>query len=386
MSSSPRYTVVDQFDQDEFPDIPKASAVLLATLNTVPDPRKPRGLRHALSAILAIASCAVVAGATSFVAIAEWAAAATPAELATLGVTGEMPCESTIRRTINRIDANGLDRILGHWTAQQASKPKDLLVIAVDGKSLRGSGTAGGRCRHLLAAFTHISGMVLGQLDVDLKTNEIPMFSTLLDSIDLLGVLVTADALHCQKDHAKYLVEQRGAHYLLTVKGNQPTLRRQLAELPWAQVPITHTHRNRGHGRVENRTLKVVTVAGGIGFPHAAQAIQVTRKIRKRNSKKWRTETVYAVTDLSAAQARAGQLATWLRGHWCIEVRLHWVRDVVFGEDLSQVRTGSGPQVMATLRNLAITLHRLAGATNIAKALRHHARNPRHPLTLLLTS
>ena len=95
---------------------------------------------------------------------------------------------------------------------------------------------------------------------------------------------------------------------------------------------------------------------------------------------------MYAVTDLTADQARPDHLATWLRGHWCIEVRLHWVRDVTFGEDLSQVRTGNGPQVMATLRNLAINLHRLAGATNIAKALRHHARDTKYPLTLLLTS
>jgi predicted transposase YbfD/YdcC len=146
------------------------------------------------------------------------------------------------------------------------------------------------------------------------------------------------------------LVEQRGAHYLLTVKGNQPTL------------------------------------DDGILFPHAAQATQVTRKIRKRNNRKWRTETVYAVTDLTAYQARPDQLATWLRGHWSIEDRLHWVRDVTFGEDLSQIRTGNGPQVMAKLRNLAITLHRLAGATNIAKALRHHARDPKLPLLLLLTS
>jgi predicted transposase YbfD/YdcC len=386
MSSSPTCTVVDQFDEDEFPDVPEAPAALLATLRTVPDPRKPRGRRHRLPGILAIAVCAVIAGARSFVAIAEWAAAATPAALAKLGVTGEVPCESTIRRTINKVDANGLDLIVGAWAALRASNPKNFRVIAVDGKSLRGSATAGGRCRHLLAAFTHISGIVLGQLDVDLKTNEIPMFSTLLDSIDLLGALVTADALHCQKDHAKYLVEQRGAHYLLTVKNNQPNLRKQLAGLPWADVPVTHTQNGRGHGRVEKRTLKVVTVPAGILFPHAAQAVQVTRKIRKRNSRTWRTETVYAVTDLTAAQARPDQLATWLRGHWCIEVRLHWVRDVTFGEDGSQIRTGNGPQVMATLRNLAITLHRLAGATNIAKALRHHARDVKHPLTLLLTS
>ena len=103
--------------------------------------------------------------------------------------------------------ANGLDLILGAWTALRAVNPKEIRVIAVDGKSLPGSATVGGRCRHLLAAFTHTSGMVLGQLNVDVKTNEIPMFSTLLDNIELLGVLVTADAPHCQKDHAKYLVD-----------------------------------------------------------------------------------------------------------------------------------------------------------------------------------
>jgi predicted transposase YbfD/YdcC len=386
MSSSLTHTVVDPFDEDEFPDVPKAPAALLAALQQVPDPRKRRGLRHGLPVILSIAVCAVIAGARSFVAIAEWAAQASPAAVAKLGVTGEVPSESTIRRTINKIDANGLDVVLGAWAAFRATTSEKFRVIAVDGKSLRGSATAGGRCRHLLSALTHTGGMVLGQLDVALKTNEIPMFSTLLDNIELLGALVTADAMHCQKDHAKYLVEQRGAHYLLTVKNNQPKLRKQLAQLPWGDVPVTHTQQDRRHGRVEKRTLKVVTVADGIMFPHAAQAIQVTRKVRKRNSRKWRTETVYAVTDLTADQARPDQLATWLRGHWCIENRLHWVRDVTFGEDLSQVRTGNGPQVMATLRNLAISLLRLTGATNIAKALRHHARDTKRALALLLTS
>jgi len=386
MSSSLTHTVVDPFDEDEFPDVPKAPAALLAALQQVPDPRKRRGLRHGLPVILSIAVCAVIAGARSFVAIAEWAAQASPAAVAKLGVTGEVPSESTIRRTINKIDANGLDVVVGAWAAFRATTSEKFRVIAVDGKSLRGSATAGGRCRHLLSALTHTGGMVLGQLDVALKTNEIPMFSTLLDNIELLGALVTADAMHCQKDHAKYLVEQRGAHYLLTVKNNQPKLRKQLAQLPWGDVPVTHTQQDRRHGRVEKRTLKVVTVADGIMFPHAAQAIQVTRKVRKRNSRKWRTETVYAVTDLTADQARPDQLATWLRGHWCIENRLHWVRDVTFGEDLSQVRTGNGPQVMATLRNLAISLLRLTGATNIAKALRHHARDTKRALALLLTS
>jgi predicted transposase YbfD/YdcC len=386
MSSSPTYTVVDQFDEDEFPDIPAAPAALLAALKSVPDPRKRRGVRHEMSAILALAVCAVIAGARSFVAIAEWTAAATPNALATLGVSGEVPCESTIRRTINKVDANGLDVIVGTWMALRATTSERFRVVAVDGKSLRGSAVAGGRCRHLLAAVTHTGGLVLGQLNVDLKTNEIPLFSTLLDTIELLGALVTADAMHCQKDHAEYLVEKRGAHYLLTVKNNQPKLKKQLAQLPWADVPVTDTQRDRAHGRIEKRTLKVVTISAGILFPHAAQAIQVTRKVRRRSTRKWRTETVYAVTDLTAEQGRPDQLATWLRGHWCIENRLHWVRDVTFAEDLSRVRTGNAPQVMATLRNLAISLLRLTGATNIAKALRHHARDTKYPLTLLLTS
>jgi len=186
------------------------------------------------------------------------------------------------------------------------------------------------------------------------------------------------------RDHATYLVE-RHAHYLLTVKGNQPKLRRQFAALPWADVPISHHAQDRGHGRVEIRTTKVVTVAAGILFPHASQAMQIIRKTRPLKGRKWTTETVYAVTDLDSEHAQPHQLAAWLRGHWAIENRLHWVRDVTWAEDLSQIRTAAGPQVMATLRNLAITLLRLTGAINIAAATRHQARHHHRPITLLLT-
>jgi Transposase DDE domain len=117
------------------------------------------------------------------------------------------------------------------------------------------------------------------------------------------------------------------------------------------------------------RTLKVTAVAAGLAFPHAAQAIQIVRRRRSLAGKKWSTETVYAITSLTPAQASPAQLAAALHGHWAIEDRLHWVRDVIYGEDHSQVRTASGPRVMATLRNLAIAILRLAGATSIAAAL-----------------
>jgi predicted transposase YbfD/YdcC len=356
-------------------------ATVVSVLAGVADPRARRGVRHRLVTILGLAVCAVLAGARSFTAIAEWAADADEVTLAELGVTGAVPCESTIRRTLQRLDADDFDRRAGRWAQQRTVPPPGRRrLVAVDGKTLRGSASGADPGQHLLAALDHARGVVLGQVDVQAKTNEIPMLPVLLDRIELSGAIVTADAMHAQREHARYLVAQRGAHYILTVKGNQPSLHAQLKTLPWRDVPVTSDTRDRGHGRRERRTLKVTAVAAGLAFPHAAQAIQIVRRRRTLTSSTWSTETVYAITSLTPAQASPTQLAAALRGHWAIEDRLHWVRDVTYGEDLSQVRTASGPRVMATLRNLAITILRLAGATSIAAALRHHSRRPSRPL------
>jgi predicted transposase YbfD/YdcC len=289
-------------------------------LAAVPDPRARRGVRHRLAVILGLALCAVLAGARSFTAIGEWAADADQATRDALGVTGVVPCESTFRRTLQAMDADALDEAAGGW-AQQRTAPAagTRRAVAVDGKILRGSGVADGPGRHLLAALDHEYGVVLGQADVEAKTNEIPMFPTLLDRIDLTGAVVTADALHAQRAHAGYLVTQRGAHYLITVKRNQPSLHAQLAGLPWRQVPVAHQAREKGHGRAERRTLKVTAVAAGLAFPHAAQAIQIVRRRRPLTGKKWSTETVYAITSLSVIQARPADLARFVRAHWGIE-------------------------------------------------------------------
>ncbi len=130
--------------------------------------------------------------------------------------------------------------------------------------------------------------------------------------------------------------------------------------------------------------MKLTAVTAGIGFPHAALALQITRRSRPLTGGRWRTETVHAITDLTAEHTTAAELADALRGHWGIENRLHWVRDVSYGEDLSQVRTGHGPAVMATLRNLAISLLRRAGATNIAAACRHLSRHPARVLPMIM--
>jgi hypothetical protein len=140
-----------------------------------------------------------------------------------------------------------------------------------------------------------------------------------------------------------------GAHYLFTVKRNQPGLFAQFAALPWRQVPVACETRERGHGRAERRTLKVTAVARGLAFPHAAQAIQIVRRRKLAGRRKRSAETCYAITSLTASQASPAQLAAILRGHQAIEDRLHWVRDMDFEEDRSQTRTASGPRVMASL-------------------------------------
>jgi predicted transposase YbfD/YdcC len=220
-------------------------------------------------------------------------------------------------------------------------------------------------------------------VEVGAKTNEIPMFPALLDRIEVSSAVITADAMHAQRSHAIYLAG-RGAHYLFTVKRNQPGLHAQLAALPWRQVPVACETRERGHGRAERRTLKVTAVARGLAFPHAAQAIQIVRRRKLAGKRKRSAETCYAITTLTASQARPAQLAAIIRGHWAIEDRLHWVRDMDFDEDRSQTRTASGPRVMASLRNLAITILRLAGHASIAAALRHHARRPDRPLRTIM--
>ncbi|XAS69559.1 ISAs1 family transposase [Micrococcaceae bacterium Sec5.7] len=233
-----------------------------------------------------------------------------------------------------------------------------------------------------MAAVDHATGTVLGQVDVGVKTNEITMFTTLLETFnDLDGVVVTADAMHTQRAHAQYL-HTRGAHYVLCVKGNQRSLQRQLKSLPWEQVPVGNRHQYRSHGRTGSRAIKVVTIEAGILFPHAAQAARITRGSRTLGGRKWRVETVYVITSLPADKASAADLNTWIRGHWTIENQLHWTRDVTYLEDKSQIRTGNAPRLMASLRNLAISLYRIAKTSNIAKATRHTARNANRALKL----
>nr|WP_234381248.1 ISAs1 family transposase [Streptomyces sp. NRRL F-5122] len=232
---------------------------------------------------------------------------------------------------------------------------------------------------HLLAALEHAIGLVLAQLDVGEKTNEITCFEPLLGTVaDPAGTVAISDAMHPQRENADYLLG-RGAHYIVIVKGNQKKLRRQLKSLPWKDIPLQGRTRGIGigHGRSEIRRIKAATV-NSPPFPGARQAVQIKRRRTDRKTGKTTVKTVYAVTSLTAEQATAAQFAELVCDHWKIDA-LHHVRDTTVAEDASQLRTGNASRAMATWRNLAIGALRTAGVKNIAAGLRPQRPRPLPP-------
>ena len=308
---------------------------LLHALSAVPDPRQRRGRRHSLQSILLIAISAVLAGARSYAAIGDWAVLARPA----VGVRGRPPSGATIRRVLMAVDPVAVEAALTRWTlacrnaaaatTEQKSLPHNerRQVLAIDGKSLRGARQPDRQQTKLVSVIDHAHRLVLTQTEV-CDGNEIAAFRTALDSLpQLRGCLITADALHTQRGHADYLLA-RGAHYLFTVKENQPTLHRALAALPWRAAPKEQDPGSRRrHGRVEFRTATVIDLEGtevGTLFPGTARAMKIVRRRTDTATGVASTETVYAITSLGHRYADAVLLATWLRGHWQIENTLHW--------------------------------------------------------------
>ncbi|MGH3500003.1 MAG: ISAs1 family transposase [Nocardioidaceae bacterium] len=331
-------------------------------------------MRHSAVAILAVGLAAVLAGARSFTAIGEWGADAGQEVLGEFGVNGlARPDEPTIRRLFARIDADVLDEALGVYLWTRTGLVGSRRIIAIDGKTVRGARTGDEHAPHVVAALDHDAGAVLGQLAVAAQSNEIPCVRELLATFDLAAAVVTLDAMHTQTDTAETITDADG-DYVLTIKNNTPTLRSKVKDLPWSDMSA-HRHTETGHGRRVTRTIKAVAAPRWIGFTGAAQ---VRRTVTEKNNKKKTVEVVYLITSADHTAAPPPVLAAWVHGHWRIENRLHWVRDVTFDEDRSQARTGNGPRVMATLRSTAISVLRIDGWNNIASGLRHHARHPDH--------
>lgn len=320
------------------PVVPADLASPAQVLAAVPDPRRVRGRRYRLGALLGLCLVAVLGGARSLAQIARYAAEAVADENALVG-------------------------------------------LAVDGKAVRGSRASDTAAVHLLSAALHGSQTVIAQRQVAAKSNEIPALAPLLARFGLRGVVVTADAMHTRRTTAKKIVAA-GGHCLPVVKGNQKNPHKQLRRLPWRQVPLLDRARTTAHGRREVRHLKVCTVQAGLLFPHAVQAVEIKRRRVSKKTGKIQTKSAYAVTSLTPDRASPARLAQLVQGHWSVEAP-HHIRDVTFTEDTSRVRTGNAPRVMATLRNLAIGLMRQAGWANIAAATDHYRSRPDHATAFL---
>src|SRR5271156_5988507 len=209
---------------------------LLDLLAQVPDPRKRGGRRHSLAGLLAVGIAAVIAGSRSFAAVGQWAADAGTDVLAALGADRGPAEESTFRRAFALVSADVLDQVLGAWLHTRAVRAGGRLVIAIDGKAVRGAKSKDGKAPHLVAALAHGIGTVLGQVAVDEKSNEIPAVRELLKAFgDLASAVLTIDAMHTQHDTAQ-VIFGRGADYVMTVKANMPAMYQQLKKLPWARI------------------------------------------------------------------------------------------------------------------------------------------------------
>jgi len=254
---------------------------------------------------------------------------------------------------------------------------------------LRGSRKQGCLQAHLLSAVSQRLGLTLFERAVADKTNEIGVILELLKGLLLSGKVVTVDALLTQREVAQ-TIKDAGGDYVMVVKDNQPHLR-QIIEGAiegiafYSQEPQRAETLDSGHGRIEERKLVATGVLAGQDdvWPGIEQVFRLERCVVEPKSGKQSFEAVYGVTSLSGKRATAENLLQLVREHWHIENKSHWVRDVIYGEDHSQVRVGSIPQVMAALRNAVIGLMRAAGERRIASACRKFAAQPWKALALM---
>jgi predicted transposase YbfD/YdcC len=298
-----------------------------------------------------------------------------------------MPHPSTWSRVLGHaVDPVALEQALSTFFQPQSTDApaRGSLILAVDGKTLRGT-IPGGQTRgvHLVAAYLPEQGVVLAQLQVDTKENEIVVVPTLLAQLDLRGTVVVGDAMQTQRALRAQVVEA-GGDYLWFVKENQPTLLAQIDELfqppplaPGNAAPtrdfMTVRQVEQGHGRLEERVLTAsAMLAGYSDWPDLAQVFKLERRVWQAGAQTLH-EVRYGLSSLPRSVADAERLLEIARGEWGIENGLHYRRDVTLQEDACQLRRGGGPQVMAALNNTVISLFGQSGARNLAAVQRTFA-------------
>jgi predicted transposase YbfD/YdcC len=352
----------------------------------VPDPRGRQGLRYDLPFILTCLVAALLCNCNSSEAVGQWCREHRDLLRQLFGPRRFLsPCGGLYRWLLPHLSGEALERVLGAWVQATLVATADD-PIALDGKTVRGAKSGDQHAPHLLSFRTHGSQETLLQVQVDKKTNEIPVAKAHMALLPVQDRVCTADALHT---HAAFMqvVHTYQGESLLTVKGNQPNLYADLATYfadPHALFQEAETV-DRRRGRHEGRHIRVSTEMNAYlsaSWPLIAQVAEVTRTVTCKG--KTRSEVVYLITSLTPAQADPQRLLTLVRGHWSIENGSHHVRDVSKGSDRSRIRSGHAPQVMAALRNLTLTLMHRLGVSHIAATRRAFAYHPQQAFDLLL--
>ncbi len=382
---------------------------LAAAFADVPDPRRAASVRYPLAAILSLAVTALLANHHSVLAMAEWGARQRPEQLQALGFReGRSPCQSTLHRLFRTLDGPSLAQTLTRSFAAvagpavttdrgAAESPVALQGVAIDGKAQRGRlRFAADGPVHALSAFCHDTGIVLAQEAITSTAEkgeaELTVAPALLDRLDWQGRVLTGDALFCQRELCQQVVKA-GGDYVLVVKDNQPTLHADLQLLfdpPPHPAPLPLTDRrtartiDTGHGRRPDvRELTASTdLTGYLDWPGVAQVVRIERTWRDRGQPKRAVH--YAITSLPPDRGTPERLLGLKRGHWLIENRLHWRKDMTFGEDASLIHAGQGPAVMSHLRNAASNLLHHHGVQQVAARLRAHSQHPEEAITMVI--
>ncbi len=347
--------------------MPAMTCALVERLETIADPRRQsENLKHSLVDIIILGFCGVLAGCDDFVEIAEWAKGNEGFLRTFLALPHGIPSHDTFTRVFALLKPATLQEVLLPWLLERRGLPGDW--IHLDGKTLRHTGRTTPKLKalHVVSAWAGQSGLTLGQVAVDAKSNEITARPELLKVLDLHTKIVTTDAMGCQREIAKTIVAG-GGDYILAVKDNQPTLHAEIraafatAATPPARSPRRYTTEDHGHGREEQRTVQVLPARGHLSAAQMAAwvgvltLIMVTRVVWCEATGKESIEVSYFLSSLPPYARRIGAA---IRGHWSIENGLHWVLDVVFREDARRLYDRTAAENVAFLNRLALSVLR----------------------------
>jgi len=331
-----------------------------ATLAGISDPRSGPAKLHSLSDILLLSLCATLAGAQSWREIEEFGQAKEDWLRNFLDLPNGIPSHDTIGRVFAAISPSEFLACFHAWT--KCLIPRIQGLVAIDGKTICGSGAEGIKAAHIVSAFSELHHMVLGQVKTDEKSNEITAIPKLVQSLDLTGTLVSIDAMGCQRKIVE-AIRMKGADYLLALKGNQEAMHEDVRVLfegleqgLCKKLPrTTDTIVEKNHGRVETRHCVVVSDVKWFRTKHGWLDLQRVIMVERTRTVKGKTQKERCFY-ISSRKEDAKAFNKYIRGHWSIENSLHWVLDVTFDEDHSRARTKNAAENYSILRKFAFNL------------------------------